>query len=274
MNLPSVNINSFRKLKSLKGLEKDDMIYKLSNDVERLSREVFKLTQKNIEYKKLLLDYPKLKDRIKELEEELKEKNLDKIALIKEKDDKNSQLFNKILDLENTMKFDKLDYDKNTVLYQQKMSVFNHIRKENQVYAEEAAKFNQEKERYIREKDEEIERFKINSVLKYEKFKKQMDQDLEKICDNLIDINSEYIDSSHKLTIMQNRQLILKVEQLEQRLHELENLNKEFKKKLYENENDIKMHKLVEQNLTEKIGNKKSIIRLQEIKVILKMKII
>ena len=160
------------------------------------------------------------------------------------------------------MQIDKLNYDKNTILYQQKMSVFNHIRKENQVYAEEASKFEQEKKLYQKQKDNEVERFKVHSLLKYEKFKRQMDEDLEKICDNLIDINSEYIDSSHKLTILQNKQLILRVEQLEKRLHELETINKELKRKLYENENDLKMHKLVEKNLTDKINNKKNIIRL------------
>ena len=262
MSLPSLNTKSILKLKSLKGFDKDSMIFKLSNDVERLNQEVFKLTQKNLEYKKLLLEYPTLKEKIKELERELKHNNREKLTLIKEKDDKNSELFNKITNLENTLQTEKLNYDKNTVLYQQKMSVYNHIRMENQVYAEEAAKFEQEKKLYQKQKDDEVTRFKVHSVLKYEKFKKKMDEDLEKICDNLLDINSDYIDSSHKLTILQNRQLIMRVEQLEKRLHELEEINRDFKKKLYENETDIKMHKLVEKNLTEKMGNKKSIIRL------------
>ena len=261
MNLPSLNINSIKKLNMLKGFEKDSMIYKLSNDVESLRKEVFKLTQKNIEYRKLLLEYPSLKEKIKDLEGEIINNNKEKIALIKEKDDKNSKLFKKLTNLENISQIDKLNYDKNTVLYQQKMSVYNHIRMENQVYAEEAAKFEEKKKLYQKQKDEEINRIKVNSILKYKKFKIQMDEDLEKICDNLIDINSEYIDSSHKLTILQNKQLILRVEQLEKRIHELETINKEFKRKLYENEADLKIHKLVEKNLTEKIGNKK-IIRL------------
>ena len=262
MSLPSLNLNTFRNLKSLKGLEKDSIIYKLSNDVERLHQQIFNLTQKNFEYKKLLLEYPNLKEKLKESEREIKSLNKKNISIIKQKDDKNSELFNKITNLENSSQIDKLNYDKNTILYQQKMSVFNHIRMENQVYAEEAAKFEERKKQYEKKKDEEIERVKVHSVLKYEKFKKQMDEDLEKICDSLIDLNSEYIDSSHKLTILQNRQLILRVEQLEKRLHELEVINKEFKRRLYENENDLKMHKLVEKELTEKIESKKSIIRL------------
>ena len=52
------------------------------------------------------------------------------------------------------------------------MSVYNHIRMENQVYAEEAAKFEQEKKQYQKQKDNEVTRFKVHSVLKYEKFKK------------------------------------------------------------------------------------------------------
>jgi len=263
MNRPSVSTSfSISKLNSLKGFEKDTIIFKLSSDVEKLSQQVFKLTQKNIEYKKLLLDYSTLKQTVKELENELKKKNLEQISIIKEKDDKNSELFNKISNLEKASLIDKLNYDKNTVLYQQKMSVFNHIRMENQVYAEEAAKFEEKKKLYEKKKDEEINKFKVHSILKYEKFKQKMDEDLEKMSDSLININSDYINSSHKLTILQNRQLILRIEQLEKRLHELEHLNKEYKRKIYENENDIKMHKLIEQNLTEKMGNKKSIIKL------------
>jgi hypothetical protein len=78
MSLPSLNINSIRKLKSLKRLDKEGMIYKLSNDIEKLNQEIFKLTQKNLEYKKLLLEYPILKKNIKELEDELKKKILKK----------------------------------------------------------------------------------------------------------------------------------------------------------------------------------------------------
>ena len=145
MNLPSLNINTFRKLKSLKILDKDSIIYKLSNDVESLHQQVFSLTQKNIEYKKLLFEYPNLRDKLKELEEEIKGLNKEKISIIKEKDDKNSELFNKITNLEKSSQMDKLDYDKNTILYQQKMSVFNHIQMENKVYADEVKKFEERK---------------------------------------------------------------------------------------------------------------------------------
>ncbi len=262
MSRPSVNTSfSISKLNSFKGFEKDTIIFKLSSDVEKLSQQVFTLTQKNIEYKKLLSEYPYLKKTVKELENELKKKNLENISIIKEKDDKNSELFNKISNLEKTSLIDKLNYDKNTILYQQKMSVFNHIRMENQVYAEEAAKFEEKKKLYEKKKDEEINKFKVHSILKYEKFKQKMDEDLEKMNDSLININSDYINSSHKLTILQNKQLILRIEQLEKRLHELEHLNKEYKRKIYENKNDINLHKLIEKNLTEKI-NKKSFIRL------------
>jgi hypothetical protein len=51
MSLPSLNINSIRKLKSLKRLDKEGMIYKLSNDIEKLNQEIFKLTQKTLNIK-------------------------------------------------------------------------------------------------------------------------------------------------------------------------------------------------------------------------------
>ena len=262
MSFPSVNnVISIKKLKSLKGLDKDSIIYKLSNDIENLNIKVFQLTQKNLEYKKLLKDYSTLKDKIKVLEDELKNTNKEKIKLIKEKDDKNSELFNKVNSLENKIVVNKLDYDKNTILYQQKMSVFNHIRMENQVYAEEAAKFEKEKELYKKQKDNEVEKYRVHSLLKYQKFKQKMFDDLEKINENLLDINSDYISLSHKLTILKNRQLILQIGELETAVKELETENKEMKRKIYEFGNDVNIHKLVEKNLTEKIG-KKNIIKL------------
>ena len=262
MSFPSVNnVISIKKLKSLKGLDKDSIIYKLSNDIENLNIKVFQLTQKNLEYKKLLKDYSTLKDKIKALEGELKNTNKEKIKLIKEKDDKNSELFNKVNSLENKIVVNKLDYDKNTILYQQKMSVFNHIRMENQVYAEEAAKFEKEKELYKKKKDNEVEKYRVHSLLKYQKFKQKMFDDLEKINENLLDINSDYISLSHKLTILKNRQLILQIGELETAVKELKTENKEMKRKIYEFGNDVNIHKLVEKNLTEKIG-KKNIIKL------------
>lgn len=262
MSFASVNnVISIKKLKTLKGFDKDSLIYKLSNDVENLNIQVFQLSQKNLEYKKLLKDYATLKGKIKELEEELKHTNKEKIQLIKEKDDKNSELFNKVNSLENRIVTNKLDYDKNTILYQQKMSVFNHIRMENQVYAEEAAKFEKEKELYKKQKDKEVEKYRVHSLLKFEKFKQKMSEDLEKINENLLDINSDYISLSHKLTILKNRQLILQIGELETTVKELETQNKELKRKIYEYGNDVKIHKLVEKNLTEKMG-KKHIIKL------------
>ena len=262
MNLPSINRNhKIPSLKSIKNFEKDSIITKLSNEVEKLNKEVFKLTQENIEYKKLLTDYDTLKDKIKELEVELEQKSLETIRIIKEKDDINSGLFNKLSELENTSMLAQLDYEKNTVLYQQKMSEYKHIRKENEVYAEEAAKFEERKKLYEKEKDKEIVRYKAKSLLKYNKFKQKMAEDLEKVNDNLLNINSDYINSSQKLTILQNKQLVERVDLLQRQLREYERVNKEYKRKIYENKNDINLHKLIEKNLTEKI-NKKSFIRL------------
>jgi hypothetical protein len=61
--------------------------------------------------------------------------------------------------------------------------------------------------------------------------------------------------------LLQNKQQVEKVEQLEKQLSEYERLNKELKRIIYENKNDIRLHKLVEKNLTEK-NKRNSLIRL------------
>ena len=113
-----------------------------------------------------------MKDKLNSYEESLEKKDLEKIAIIKEKDDKNSKLFNKISFLENTVEINRANYEKNNILYQQKMSAYNTIEQENEVYAEEKANFAKEKKLYMKKKDDEVERYKVRTDLKYEKFNK------------------------------------------------------------------------------------------------------
>ena len=259
MNYPSLNMNTFRKMKNLTNFEKDAMIFKLSSDLENLNKKIILLTQKNMEQKKLLLDYNSLKNKLRIYEDTLKQKDLEKIEIIKEKDDKNSKLFNKISFLENTVTIKRINYEKNNILYQQKMSAFNHIQKENQIYAEEKANFEKEKKIYEKKKDDEDKRYKVRTDLKYERFKKKMDEDLQTLNENLISANSKYISANHRLVILQNRRLYVVIEGLEKRIEELERINEDLRNKIFEFENDLANQKLLEKDLTHKIESNRAI---------------
>ncbi len=260
-NYSTLSSNTYRNLKSMDNYEKETLIYKLFYDLELLNKQVINLTQKNIEQNKLLKDYKELKVKVKKYEEELKLKDIEKFEIIKKKDDKNSELFKKINFLENTVSINRINYDKNNILYQQKMSAFKYIQKENQIYAEEKSKFEEEKKKYEQKKEEEIENIKVITDLKYERFKKKMDEDLIKFNENLVNENSEYIASSHRMTILQNKQLYFTIETLEKRIEELENKNFEYKNRIFVLEKDLEIEKKLSKDLSQKIENNK-IIRL------------
>ena len=257
----SLSVNTFRKINNLTNYEKDSLIYKLSSDLEKLKKQIISLTQKNIELKKSLVDYNQLKARLIMYEDTLKKKDLEKLEIIKEKDEKNSKLFNKISFLENTVKINQINYEKNNILYEQKMSAFNALEQENKIYTEEKAKFEKEKKIYEKKKDDEIKRYRVRASLKYEKFKKKMDDDLQYLNDTLINANSKYIGANHRLVILQNRHLHAVIERLEKRIEELEKMNEELRRKVIESESDLTMQKLIEKDLTRKIQNN-NIIRL------------
>jgi hypothetical protein len=262
MNYSTLNTNTFRKNHTLTNYEKDTLIFKLSNDLEKMNRQVILLTQKNRDLNKLLSDYRHLKNKLVKCEYDLKKKDEEKIDIIKEKDDKNSKLFNKISFLENTVSINRINYEKNNILYQQKMSAFNHIQKENQIYAEEKANFEKEKQLYEKKKDDEVDRYKIRSQLKYEKFKQKMDEDLKILNETLVDANSKYISANHRLVILQNKELYYTIEGLEKRIYELEKENHNLRRGIFESKNDLNMEKLVGKDLVRKMEDNKKVIRL------------
>ena len=236
MNYPSISINN-----KLSKYDKEGMILKLSSDLENSNKQIIELTIKNLELKKSLKDYKSMKDKLNSYEESLEKKDLEKIAIIKEKDDKNSKLFNKISFLENTVEINRANYEKNNILYQQKMSQFNTIEKENKVYAEEKANFEKEKKLYQKKKDDEVERYKVRTDLKYEKFKKKMDEDLKIFNQNLINESSDYINANHKLLILQNKHLYEVIARLEKRIADLKKDNKKLRMRVFETENALNM---------------------------------
>ena len=228
----SINVNTFRKLKNISNFEKDSIINKLETDLDISNKRVIAITQKNKELNRTLLHYKSLKDKISSYEEALTKKDEEKIKLIKEKDEQNSQLFNKIASLENTIEINRSNYEKDSILYRQKMQLYNVLHKENQVYAEEKANFDREKKLYEQKKDDEMNSFKVRQNLKYIKFKNQMDKDFKELNNNLISANSEYISANHRLVILQNKELYYIIEQQEKRIEELEKSNENLRQKM------------------------------------------
>lgn len=59
------------------------------------------------------------------------------------------------------------------MLYNQKITIFNHVQKENEILKEEKEALEKEKKLFLKTKEEDINRYQVRADLKYKKFKKK-----------------------------------------------------------------------------------------------------
>ena len=230
-------------------LIKEAIISKQSNQIDKLKTELIKKYQENGEIRMLRRNCTFLEEQVKSIEEDLKKVNKEKLQIIKKRDENSSLLKRKINELENLLEFEKLDYDKNTVLYKQKMSIYNTILMQNEIYSEQVETLKNSLDKFEEKKKEELQKQKIESLLKYEKLKKKMLDTIKQSNEEASKLNMEYMDVNNKLSILQNRQLMLQINYQKEKIDNLEKINKELMNKLYEYKNDIDTHKLVEKDL-------------------------
>ena len=261
MNNLTLNISTYKRGGNLSNQEKEAMIYKLANDLEKKNKQIILLKQDIISLKKSLSDYNLLKEQLQSYDDALKKKEEEKLEIIKKKDEQNSKLFKQISFLENTVEINSTNYEKNNMLYNQKITIFNHVQKENEILKEEKEALEKEKKLFLKTKEEDINRYQVRADLKYKKFKKKMDEDVQALNQQLINTNSDYISANHRLVILQNKELLAINENLQKRIEELEKKNDELKQKFFELENELNMQKLVSKDLSQKIKNN-NIIRL------------
>ena len=164
---------AFYKLNN-KVIQNEVIISKQNKDIEKLKNELMKICQENADLKVLRKTCLTLEEQLKKLEKEMQKMHKEKLDIIKKRDENSSLLKRKISELETVIELEKLDYDKNTVLYKQKMSIYNQLLKENEIYSEEVEKLKNDLDKFEEKKKEELQKQKIESLLKYEKLKKKM----------------------------------------------------------------------------------------------------
>jgi len=233
-------------------LKNEAIISNQNREIDLLKTQLINSIEKNQEMKMLQRDYINLKDKIKSLEIQKNKMNKEKLEIIKKRDENYSLLNRKINQLENVIELEKLDYEKNTVLYKQKMSVYNHLLMENEVYSEEVEELKKNLNEFENKKKEELQKEKVVNLLKYEKLKKKMLDTIKQSNEEASKLNMEYMDVSNKLSILQNKQLMIQIDYQKEKISDLEKMNKELMNTLYEYEKEIETHQLVEKDLIEK----------------------
>ena len=144
--------------------EKETIISNQNRAIDKLKTELIKKHQENADLKLLRKNFISLEEQVKIIEDDMKKVNKEKLEIIKKRDEKYSLLKRKINELENVIKLEKLDYEKNTVLYKQKMSISNQILMENEIYSEEVEKLKSDLGEFEEQKKEEIKEEEINKI--------------------------------------------------------------------------------------------------------------
>ncbi len=229
--------------------EKDMLIQKQNKHIDKLNIELMKKNQENQTLKGFKKQCYNLEEQLKEIEKEMKKLHQEKNDII-EKQHENKSLFKrKIIELENLIEYEKLEHEKNTALYDQKMGVYNQLVMENEIYSEEVKKLKNDIEIFEKNKKEEFQKLKVENLIKFEKVKKRMFNTMKQMNIESDKLNNEYIETSNKLSILQNKQLMIYIDFQKQKIKELQKINEELTQKNIELEKENETHKLVEKDL-------------------------
>lgn len=235
--------------------EKDIIIERQQKELISLTKEILNLTNEIKELKSIISLKKNTENEIEEAKlyiEELKKKNEDLSIENKEKEVQfNQQLNNLISEKENQ----KIKYEKDNIIYKQKMSIINYIEMENDIYKNEVNNLKEKQKEIENLTNEKIKKMEYENIIKYNNLKKQMMKCLIESKENISKLKLEYLDINGKLSSLQNYQLLSELECLSKQNKELINENNNLKKQIYELEKDLDIHKKVETKLASKIKN-------------------
>ena len=238
-----INNNSNRELIIKAQQEK---IINLSAENIRLSNENSKL-ESHIKY------YHTLEEKLNKSQNKIKELNKkhEEYIIEKEKALKDLQL-----------KYDKLCYEKeyesekyntNISIYNQKMSMVHQTEMENEIYRNEIKELKEKNDDLKNATKIKLESLEIKNAIKYNELKKKMMNHLYEAKNSVSKLNLNYMDINSKISILQNHQLLAKIEYLQEQLDQIRGVNNKLNKKIIDLQNDIEIHKKIEINLVSKL---------------------
>lgn len=223
------------------------------NEIKKLSNNLLQANKDKEELKIFIRNNTALKEEVQNLKEELLNIRNENYEIIKKKDDEISKLTRQISTLESKMQIDKSTFDKNTDIYSSKMNVVTYLQMDNKAYQEEIAALQKQQEVYKNKKEEELKLEKKKNFLKIENFKSKMVKNLQKTNEDMKSFNYEFMGANNKLLQRQNQQLFIQIDKKNDIIKDLHKEINILKDKIYQNEKDLDMHKLVEYNLAQQL---------------------
>jgi cell division protein FtsB len=129
---------------------------------------------------------------------------------------------------------------------------------ENNVYRDEVKELKEKNEKLSLATKEKLESLDIINQLKFSQFKRKMIDSLKEAKNNVSKLNLEYMDLNGKITVLQNHQLLAEIEFQKEQIDNLDKENSILKKKIFDLEKDLAIHKKVEIKLALKAKNNRN----------------
>ena len=240
---------------TLKNINKDALINKLQKEISILSKEIIKLRADNANLRSRVSLIYSMEQNYKCAKETINEIREQTNKIIFDKDEEHRQLKTKIEQMELEKTLEDLKNNRNMTLYNQKMSVVHHIEHENRVYKDEVNDLKKKNEQLYKATKEKMESLDILNQIKFSQFKKKMIDNLKEAKNNVSKLNLEYMDLNGKITILQNHQLLSEIEFQKEQIDDLDKENLKLKKKIFDLEKEIDLHKEVEIKLAIRARN-------------------
>ena len=232
--------------------EKDNIIHEQYDQINKLKTELMNYCDENKNLKGYRRQCFDLKEQMKKIEKSIEKLNEEKLDIIKKRDENNSLFKRKISELENLLEYERLDHEQNTIMYKQKMSVYNQLLMENEIYSEEVKKLKNDLIINEKKNKEEFQKLKVENILKFERVKKKMFNTIRTTNEIANKLNNEYTETTQKLYILQNKQLLLHIEYQNEKIKNLQKTNDELTNKVNNLQKDIDTHISVEKGLLRK----------------------
>ena len=224
--------------------------------VEKLKEEIIKLKYENEKLKKKLL-------KSKDNEIELNKANEYILQLIEEK----KELMNKQIEeikkyktemqkILNEKDFNKLNYDKRLIIFEQKMGKVNELELENEVFKEEVQDLKKKNKELEIETDNKIKELEVKNQLKFKIIKKKVMNHLTEAKENMIKYNIEHMDINSQLINYRNNKLAEKINIQNKGIKKLTDEKNKLKLKILELKTQKETNKKIQIDLANKLNIK------------------
>jgi hypothetical protein len=225
-------------------------------NIQNLKEEIIKLKYENEKLRKKLL-------KSKDYEIELNKANEYILQLIEEKKElmnkQNEEIKKYKIEMENILNekdFNKLNYDKRLIIFEQKMGKVNELELENEVFKEEVQDLKKKNKELEIETDNKIKELEVKNQLKFKIIKKKVMNHLTEAKENMIKYNIEHMDINSQLINYRNNKLAEKINIQNKGIKKLTDEKNKLKLKILDLETQRETNKKIQIDLANKLNIK------------------